>query len=79
MPKRINYLQKWIKEHPNECMIMVSRLPVEGSAHQTDAEIETAYNNQVGAMSQATAEAGSSTTIFSSLATGSNSYAQALN
>jgi len=33
------------------------------TADQTDAEIETAYNNQVGAMSQATAEAGTSTTI----------------
>lgn len=33
------------------------------TADQTDAEIETAYNTQVSAMSQATAEAGVSTTV----------------
>jgi len=33
------------------------------TADQSDAEIETAYNNQVGVMSQATAEAGTSTTV----------------
>ena len=33
------------------------------TADQSDSEIETAYNAQVGAMSQATAEAGTSTTI----------------
>jgi len=33
------------------------------TADQTNAEIETAYNAQVAAMSQATAEAGTSTTI----------------
>ena len=33
------------------------------TADQSNAEIETAYNAQVGAMSQATAEAGTSTTI----------------
>ncbi|MCH7928652.1 MAG: hypothetical protein IID03_11855 [Candidatus Dadabacteria bacterium] len=33
------------------------------TADQTNSEIETAYNAQVGAMSQATAEAGTSTTI----------------
>ena len=32
------------------------------TADQTDSEIETAYNNQVGVMSQAAAEAGTSTT-----------------
>jgi len=45
--------------------IHISNVNVEDGAttDQTDAEIETAYNNQVGAMSQATAEAGTSTTI----------------
>lgn len=33
------------------------------TADQSDAEIETAYNAQVGVMSQATAEAGTSTTV----------------
>lgn len=33
------------------------------TADQSDSEIETAYNNQVAAMSQVTAEAGTSTTV----------------
>jgi len=45
--------------------IHISNVNVEDGAttDQTDAEIETAYNAQVGAMSQATAEAGVSTTV----------------
>jgi hypothetical protein len=38
-------------------------LEIGATADQTDAEIETAYNTQVTAMSQATAEAGTSTTV----------------
>ena len=34
------------------------------TADQTDAEIETAYNNQVSVVDQSTAEAGTSTTVF---------------
>lgn len=34
------------------------------TADQSDAEIETAYNNQVAVVSQAAAEAGTSTTVF---------------
>lgn len=35
MPKRVDYLKKWIKEHPNESMIMVGRQPVEGNMGPT--------------------------------------------
>lgn len=41
----------------------LSAIEASATADQSDAEIETAYNAQVGAMSQATAEAGTSTTI----------------
>lgn len=34
------------------------------TADQSDAEIETAYNNQVSVVSQADAEAGTSTTVY---------------
>jgi len=35
MPRRINYLEKWKKEHPGESMIWVARLPVEGDVGPT--------------------------------------------
>lgn len=38
MPKRIDYLKKWIKEHPGEPMIWVSRVPVENSLAPTSIE-----------------------------------------
>lgn len=41
----------------------LSNIETSATADQTDAEIETAYNNQVDAVSQAEAEAGTSTDI----------------
>jgi len=42
---------------------LIDQPEANATADQSDTEIETAYNNQVGAMSQATAEAGTSITI----------------
>ncbi len=42
----------------------LSGIETSATADQSNAEIETAYNAQVGAMSQAVAEAGTSTTIL---------------